>query len=160
MCYGPPSDRNKPVAHLCAKATAGVRSGMQGPRGRPAPKPLWRIASDRCRAISVGQPSVETNSRHATTWRATFIRQRASEYAAHKICNSNMALTSPAAHALKIACRQNRCADKSLRRARAAPFYLASPRPRPPPVPLPCKRPRPAHCGTRKIPANFRLTRC
>ena len=52
---------------------------------------------------------------------------RTPEYTARGIFSSNMVLGSVAAHALKIACRQNRCADKSLRPARAAPFYLAPP---------------------------------
>jgi hypothetical protein len=61
---------------------------------------------------------------------------RTPEYTARRILSSNMVLGFAAARALKIACRQNRCADKSLRRARAAPFYLASRRPPSFPVPL------------------------
>jgi hypothetical protein len=60
--------------------------------------------SERCRAISASPPSVETNSHHGTTWRATFILQRASEYTARGISCSNIALHPPPAHALKIAC--------------------------------------------------------
>jgi hypothetical protein len=58
--------------------------------------------SERCRAISASPPSVETNSHHGTTWRATFILQRASEYTARRISCSNVALRPPPAHALKI----------------------------------------------------------
>jgi hypothetical protein len=96
--------------------------------------------SERCRAISASPPSVETNSHHGTTWRATFILQRASEYTARGISCSNIALHPPPAHALKIACAKTDVQTISYGAHVPRPFSLLPPflnlfRPR-------CRRPR------------------
>ena len=70
-----------------------------------------------------------------------------------------MVLGSPAAHAVKIACRQNGCADKSLRPARAVPFYLAYPRQRSYPVPLSSAALTTLHIGLHSNVSIGRLAR-
>lgn len=96
--------------------------------------------------ISVGLSLGRSRYGHGMMRSVTVILWHTPEYTARRIFCSNMVLASSAAHAPKIACRQNRCADKSLWRARAVSFYLAYPRQRSFPVLLSSDaRTAPAH---------------
>ena len=85
----------------------------------------WRRTSNRL--ANLGRLSLgRSHHGHGTIRNVTIVLWRTPEYTARGIFYSNMVLCLSTARALKIACRQNRCADNPLRRTRAVPFYLAT----------------------------------